>query len=92
MERDHKIFDLIKQEKDRQMHGVELIASENFVSDQVQYFFVNVTGNIDIDPDVTFEEAVVADNKRFGGVVGYRQVSAEVGSVGEFAAAEVELD
>lgn len=35
MERDHKIFELIKQEKDRQMHGVELIASENFVSEQV---------------------------------------------------------
>jgi glycine hydroxymethyltransferase len=35
MERDQKIFDLLKQEKDRQMHGIELIASENFVSDQV---------------------------------------------------------
>ena len=35
MERDQKIFDLIKQEKDRQMHGIELIASENFVSEQV---------------------------------------------------------
>ncbi len=35
MKRDDKIFDLIKQEKERQMHGIELIASENFVSDQV---------------------------------------------------------
>lgn len=35
MERDEKIFDLIRQERDRQMHGIELIASENFVSDQV---------------------------------------------------------
>ncbi|MBN2637978.1 MAG: serine hydroxymethyltransferase [Bacteroidales bacterium] len=35
MERDQKIFDLIRQEKERQMHGIELIASENFVSDQV---------------------------------------------------------
>ncbi|MEE4258357.1 MAG: serine hydroxymethyltransferase [Bacteroidales bacterium] len=35
MERDQKIFDLIKQEKERQMHGIELIASENFVSNQV---------------------------------------------------------
>ncbi len=35
MKRDEKIFDLIRQEKDRQMHGIELIASENFVSDQV---------------------------------------------------------
>ena len=35
MERDQKIFDLIRQEKERQMQGIELIASENFVSDQV---------------------------------------------------------
>jgi len=35
MERDQKIFDLIKQEKERQTNGIELIASENFVSDQV---------------------------------------------------------
>lgn len=35
MERDQRIFDLIKQEKERQMNGIELIASENFVSDQV---------------------------------------------------------
>jgi glycine hydroxymethyltransferase len=35
MKRDTTIFDLIKQEKERQLHGIELIASENFVSDQV---------------------------------------------------------
>ncbi len=35
MERDQKIFDLLKREKERQMRGIELIASENFVSDQV---------------------------------------------------------
>jgi len=35
MERDQKIFDLIKQERERQMNGIELIASENFVSEQV---------------------------------------------------------
>ncbi len=35
MKRDQQIFDLIEQEKNRQMHGIELIASENFVSDQV---------------------------------------------------------
>ena len=35
MERDNKVFDLIQQEKNRQMHGIELIASENFVSEQV---------------------------------------------------------
>jgi glycine hydroxymethyltransferase len=35
MKKDKVIFDLIDEEKDRQMHGIELIASENFVSDQV---------------------------------------------------------
>jgi glycine hydroxymethyltransferase len=35
MLRDTVIFDLIEQEKQRQMHGIELIASENFVSPQV---------------------------------------------------------
>ena len=35
MERDNKIFDLINQEKQRQINGIELIASENFVSQQV---------------------------------------------------------
>ena len=32
---DSRIFDLISQEKQRQIEGVELIASENFVSEQV---------------------------------------------------------
>ncbi len=35
MNRDTKIFDLIGKERQRQLQGVELIASENFVSDQV---------------------------------------------------------
>lgn len=35
MQRDEQIFDLILEEQDRQIHGLELIASENFVSDQV---------------------------------------------------------
>ena len=35
MERDTKIFDIIEQENLRQHKGIELIASENFVSDQV---------------------------------------------------------
>ena len=35
MKRDTQIFDLIAAERSRQMHGIELIASENFVSDQV---------------------------------------------------------
>jgi glycine hydroxymethyltransferase len=35
MEKDHVIFDLIEKEHERQCKGIELIASENFVSDQV---------------------------------------------------------
>jgi glycine hydroxymethyltransferase len=35
MQHDEQIFDLILEEQDRQIHGIELIASENFVSDQV---------------------------------------------------------
>ncbi len=35
MERDQKIFNLIEEEHQRQLKGIELIASENFVSDQV---------------------------------------------------------
>ena len=35
MKRDNTIFNLIEEEKNRQTHGIELIASENFVSDQV---------------------------------------------------------
>ena len=35
MHRDQIIFDLIQDEKERQTNGLELIASENFVSDQV---------------------------------------------------------
>jgi glycine hydroxymethyltransferase len=35
MNRDTAIFDLIRKENERQLHGIELIASENFVSEQV---------------------------------------------------------
>ncbi|HOK38739.1 MAG TPA: serine hydroxymethyltransferase [Bacteroidales bacterium] len=35
MKYDEKVFEIIKKEKERQMHGIELIASENFVSPQV---------------------------------------------------------
>jgi glycine hydroxymethyltransferase len=35
MERDTRIFEIIEKERQRQMHGIELIASENFVSEQV---------------------------------------------------------
>jgi glycine hydroxymethyltransferase len=35
MQRDQIIFDLIQDEKERQLEGLELIASENFVSEQV---------------------------------------------------------
>ncbi len=42
MQRDTEIFDLIKAEKKRQTNGIELIASENFTSDQV----MQATGSI----------------------------------------------
>jgi len=35
MKKDSQIFEIIEKEKQRQMHGIELIASENFVSEQV---------------------------------------------------------
>lgn len=35
MQRDNQIFELIEQERKRQVQGIELIASENFVSPQV---------------------------------------------------------
>ncbi len=45
MERDHRIFELIELEKQRQLHGVELIASENFVSQQVMEAMGSVMTN-----------------------------------------------
>lgn len=35
MERDIQVFEIINKEKERQTYGIELIASENFVSEQV---------------------------------------------------------
>ena len=37
MKRDDLIFDIIEKEHQRQLKGIELIASENFVSDQVMH-------------------------------------------------------
>lgn len=45
MERDNQIFSLISKERERQMHGIELIASENFVSDQVMEAMGSVLTN-----------------------------------------------
>ena len=45
MKRDSQIFDLIAAERSRQMHGIELIASENFVSDQVMEAMGSVLTN-----------------------------------------------
>lgn len=45
MERDNKIFDLIQKERERQTKGIELIASENFVSDQVMEAMGSVMTN-----------------------------------------------
>ena len=35
MKRDKKVFEIIEKERARQLHGIELIASEHFVSEQV---------------------------------------------------------
>lgn len=43
--RDTEIFDLIEKEKQRQLHGVELIASENFVSEEVMQAMGSVLTN-----------------------------------------------
>ncbi len=45
MIKDTRIFDLIEQEKNRQLHGIELIASENFVSEQVMQAMGSVLTN-----------------------------------------------
>ena len=45
MKRDQAIFDLIEDEKQRQLHGIELIASENFVSDEVMQAMGSVLTN-----------------------------------------------
>jgi glycine hydroxymethyltransferase len=45
MKRDERIFELIEEEKNRQTHGIELIASENFVSDQVMEAMGSVLTN-----------------------------------------------
>ena len=42
MARDNQIFELIKDEEQRQLNGLELIASENFVSNQV----LEATGSV----------------------------------------------
>ena len=42
MLRDEQIFELIKAEKERQINGIELIASENFTSEQV----MEATGSV----------------------------------------------
>ena len=43
--KDQAIFDLINDEKNRQLHGIELIASENFVSDEVMLSMGSVLTN-----------------------------------------------
>ena len=42
MQRDEQIFELIEAERERQINGIELIASENFTSDQV----MEATGSV----------------------------------------------
>lgn len=45
MQRDTRIFDIIAREKARQEHGIELIASENFVTPQVMEAMGSVLTN-----------------------------------------------
>src|SRR6478752_2006756 len=45
MQRDQLVFDLIHKELERQRHGIELIASENFTSLQVMQAMGNVMTN-----------------------------------------------
>ena len=45
MQRDTAIFDLIQKERERQTKGIELIASENFVSEQVMEAMGSVMTN-----------------------------------------------
>ena len=45
MQRDTRIFDIIEKEKQRQLKGIELIASENFVSEQVMEAMGSVLTN-----------------------------------------------
>lgn len=45
MKRDQQVFDIIAKERRRQINGIELIASENFVSDQVMEAMGSVMTN-----------------------------------------------
>lgn len=45
MTRDQEIFNLIELENERQLHGIELIASENFVSEEVMKAMGSVLTN-----------------------------------------------
>ncbi|MCH5334663.1 MAG: serine hydroxymethyltransferase [Alistipes sp.] len=45
MKRDNLVFGLIEEERARQTHGIELIASENFVSEQVMQAMGSVLTN-----------------------------------------------
>lgn len=45
MKRDTLVFDIIQKEKERQLGGIELIASENFVSEQVMEAMGSVMTN-----------------------------------------------
>ncbi len=58
MQRDQFIFDLIEDERNRQLNGIELIASENFVSEQV----MEATGSV-----LTNKYAEGYPNKRYYG-------------------------
>ena len=66
MQRDTAIFDLIQEEKMRQLNGLELIASENFVSDQV----MEAAGSV-----LTNKYAEGYPGKRYYGAVSYTHLT-----------------
>src|SRR5690606_17166575 len=71
MQRDNEIFDLILDEQDRQTDGLELIASENYVSEQV----MEVAGSI-----LTNKNAEGYSGKRYYGCCEVVGVSEQIAS------------
>ena len=69
MSKDQIIFDLIKEEKTRQIEGIELIASENFTSDNV----MKATGSV-----LTNKYAEGYPGKRYYGGCEYVDIAEEL--------------
>ena len=74
MKRDDLIFDIIEKEHQRQLKGIELIASENFVSDQVMQakprFYLKIPFPLQFATNK--KESVLANSLIFSGEGGIR--------------------